>query len=105
MPAARRFRIGSATVVFATASGAWFAFVWSTMVAMLPKMVTDPGPQAIRYSAIATAPMMIIITAIAFISVNVSQSEGASWLYAGIALPATAIGFVLWLSRYVLAAA
>jgi hypothetical protein len=103
MPAARRFRIGSATVVFATASGA-FAFVWSTMVAMLPKMVTDPGPQAIRYSVIATVPM-IIITAIAFISVNVSQSEGASWLYAGIALLATAIGFVLWLSRYVLAAA
>jgi hypothetical protein len=104
MAIARRFRIGSATIVFAIASCAWFAFVWSTMLAMLPKIVTDPEPRALRYAVIATIPM-VVVTAIAMITVNVSQSEGRSWLFAVVAFLVSAVGFVLWIGPYTLAAA
>jgi hypothetical protein len=104
MAVARRFRIGSATIVFAIASCAWFAFVWSTMLAMLPKIVTDPEPRALRYAVIATIPM-VVVTAIAMITVNVSQSEGRSWLFAVVAFLVSAVGFVLWIGPYTLAAA
>jgi hypothetical protein len=104
MAVARRFRIGSATIVFAIASCAWFAFVWSTMLAMLPKIVTDPEPRALRYAVIATIPM-VVVTAIAVITVNVSQSEGRSWLFAVVAFLVSAVGFVLWIGPYTLAAA
>ena len=104
MTVARRFRIGSATIVFAIASCAWFAFVWSTMLAMLPKIVTDPEPRALRYAVIATIPI-VVVTAIAMITVNVSQSEGRSWLFAVVAFLVSAVGFVLWIGPYTLAAA
>jgi hypothetical protein len=104
MAIARRFRIGSATIVFAIASCAWFAFVWRTMLGMLPKIVTDPEPRAIRYAVIATIPMLVV-TAIALITVNMSQSEGVSWLFAIVAFVVTAVGFVLWIGPYTLAAA
>jgi hypothetical protein len=104
MAVARRYRIGSATIVFAIASCAWFAFVWTNMLAMLPKVVTNPGPQAIRYAVIATIPM-VVVTAIALITVNVSQSEGRSWLFAVVAFLIGAVGFVLWIGPYTLAAA
>jgi hypothetical protein len=104
MAVARRFRIGSATIVFAIASCAWFAFVWTTLLAMLPKMVTNPESQAIRYAVIATIPM-VVVTAIALITVNVSQSEGRSWLFAVVAFLISAVGFVLWIAPYTLAAA
>ena len=104
MAVARRFRIGSATIVFAIASCAWFVFVWTTMQAMLPKIVTNPGPQAIRYAVIATIPM-VVVTAIALITVNVSQSEGLSWLFSVVAFLIGAVGFALWIGPYTLAAA
>jgi hypothetical protein len=104
MTIARRFRIGSATVVFAIASCTWFAFVWSTMQVLLPQMMRDPGAHALRYALVAAIPM-ILVTAIAMITVNVSQSEGLSWLFAGVAFLVSAIGFTLWIAPYTLAAA
>jgi cellobiose-specific phosphotransferase system component IIC len=74
------------------------------MLAMLPKIVTDPEPRALRYAVIATIPM-VVVTAIAMITVNVSQSEGRSWLFAVVAFLVSAVGFVLWIGPYTLAAA
>jgi hypothetical protein len=101
MAVAGRYRIGSATIVFAIASCAWFAFVWRTLLAMLPKMVTDPEPRALRYALIATIPM-VVVTAIAMIAVNASQSEGVAWLYAVLAFLIGAVGCAFWLAPYAL---
>jgi hypothetical protein len=104
MAAARRFRIGSATVVFAAASGAWFAFIWSTMKALLPQIMRSPEGPALRYALIAAIPL-VVVTAIALITVNVSQSEATAWWFAGSAFLIAAIGFVVWFAPYTLAAA
>lgn len=98
--APKRFRIGSATVVFAIGSCAWFVFVLS---------VLKQAPRAtlglmLRYALIATIPMLII-TSIACITVNVSGSEGVSWLVAGVAFVIGAFLFVQWLGFYALGAA
>jgi hypothetical protein len=101
MAVARQFRIGSATIVFAIASCAWFVFVWTTLLKMLAKTMTNPESQAIRYAVIATVPM-IVVTAIASITVNVSQSEGVSWLFAVLAFLIGAVGCVVWIAPYLL---
>jgi hypothetical protein len=101
MAVARQFRIGSATVAFAIASCAWFVFVWTNLLKMLSKTVTNPESQAIRYALIATVPM-VVVTAIASITVNVSQSEGLSWLFAVLAFLIGAVGCVVWMAPYLL---
>jgi hypothetical protein len=104
MAVARRFRIGSATIVFAIASCVWFVVAWTTLRNMLPKMVTNPESQAVRYAVIATVPM-VVVTAIALITVNASQSEGVSWLFAVLAFLIGAVGCVFWLAPYILTVA
>jgi hypothetical protein len=101
-PVARRFRVGSATVVFAVVSLAWFAFVLSISKDLLAGSVRSPELADVAMSSgiKATVPL-VIVTVIAFVTVNVSQSEGLSWLFAGAAFLISAIGFVLWLSRQV----
>ena len=106
-PVARRFRIGSATVVFAVVSLVWFVFARSTLAGLLSGSVNSPAEIAdiaMSHAISATIPL-VIVTVIAFITVNVSQSEGLSWLFAGAAFLISAIGFVLWMSRQVLSVA
>ncbi len=102
--APKRFRIGSATVVFAIGSCAWFVFVWSVLSPVAAKVPPASGGGVLRYALIATIPMLIV-TAIACITVNVTQSEGVSWLVTGVAFVIGALMFVSWMGPYALSAA
>jgi hypothetical protein len=48
---------------------------------------------------------MVVVTAIALITVNASQSEGVSWLFAVLAFLIGAVGCVFWLAPYILTVA
>ena len=104
---AKRFRVGSATMVFAVVSLAWFVFALAIQKDMMSGSGRTPAEMtdiAMPYAINTTIPL-VIVTAIALITVNVFQSEGLSWLFAGAAFLISAIGFVLWLSRQFLSMA
>jgi hypothetical protein len=94
---ARPFRIGSAAIVFAIAAVGWFWLAWSTLT-----KIDAPGatPEtALRLSIGVTVPL-VIVTAIALIARNVTQSEGQTWIISLVAFLVAAIGFAIWLSGW-----
>jgi len=82
----------------------WFAFVGSTVSTQFAKSMAAPEGPALFLALIAVVPLLVA-TLVAWIAVNVSQSEGLAWLAAVMALLIAGILGFLWLAPYTLAAA
>ena len=77
----KRFRAGSAAVVFAILSVVWFFFAWITMDKLGQGVPGATDWTAFKYAVVFTVPLLVIV-AIAAVVRNTTGSEGTSWLAA-----------------------
>ena len=91
----KRFRAGSAAVVFAILSVVWFFFAWITIGAMGRGVPDATDWTALKYAVVFTVPLLVVV-AIAAVVRNTTGSEGTSWLAALATLVvAVLVGFSL----------